>query len=943
MNRIREIGNHGQSIWFDYIRRGMLWDGTLYRMVEEDGLKGVTSNPSIFENAVSKSTDYDPAVESLALAGATPIEMFESIAVEDIRLACDVLRKVYDQTDGRDGFVSLEVSPHLAYDTSSTIEEGVRLWSMVGRPNLMIKVPATQEGLPAIEELIADGINVNVTLLFAVERYEEVAAAYMAGLKRRVDRGEDVSRISSVASFFVSRIDSLVDEKIDERLASDASSEVAEKLKSLKGKVAIANAKMAYASYERMIGEDRWHALKAAGANVQRLLWASTSTKNPDYRDVVYLEELIGPDTVNTVPEATYVAFEDHGEVKPTLKEGLDEAAATMKRLAEVDISMQQVTDHLVAEGVVKFADAFDGLMSTIEEGRSKALGHRLSHMTESLGPYEGKVKARLDDMQSIGFVRRMWDRDPTLWVEEESEIDQVSSAMGWLDVVDQMLDASDHLLELQDDIGEAGATHVMLMGMGGSSLAPDVFRKTFGIQPDSPELVVLDSTVPAQVASAEEAIDPDSTMFMVASKSGSTTEPLAFNEYFWERTGEDGAQFVAITDPDSKLEALALEREFFAVYAGDPEIGGRYSALSPFGMVPAAAMGLEPIDLLTRARTMVGSCDAVVPPAKNQGVRLGAILGELALAGRDKLTIVSSPMLSAFGAWLEQLVAESTGKQGKGIVPVDGEALADPQSYGDDRVFAFLFVRGEENADTEQQLKALEGAGHPVLRFELGDARALVQEMFRWEVATATAAHVLALNPFDQPNVQESKDYTKDLLSKLQAQGHLPSIPGEVKLLQEGDVELFTDERNKPTFDGKPSLKEALGALLGTVQPGDYVALNAYVEMNEENEQALAKIRHAIRDAKKVATTVGFGPRFLHSTGQLHKGGPNTGVFLQITCDDVDDIEVPNLGYSFGELKAAQQAGDFMALSKRERRILRLHLGHDVEAGLAAIAKALA
>ncbi len=674
MNRIREIENHGQSIWFDYIQRGMIWDGTLFRMVHEDRLKGVTSNPAIFEKAISKSNDYRPTVEALAHAGATPLEMFESLAIEDIRLACDVLRKVYDETDGRDGFVSLEVSPHLAYDTISTIEEGLRLWSTVARDNLMIKVPATKEGLPAIEELIAEGVNVNITLLFAVERYEEVAQRYLAGLERRRERGEDISRIASVASFFVSRIDVLIDKMITERLGKNPPAATKKALESLLGTVAIANAKMAYRSYQKLIEQERWRTLANAGARVQRLLWASTSTKNPNYRDVIYLEELIGPDTVNTVPEATYGAFHDHGDARSRLLEGMEEAEATMKRLGEVDISMQQVTEKLIEEGVVLFADAFDRLMSAVEQQREDVLGPELSRTTESLGDHADRVNARLEEMQKIGFVRRMWDRDPTLWVSEPEDFDAVSGSMGWLDVVDEMIDASDHLLELQDDLADAGATHVLLMGMGGSSLAPEVFRRTFGLQPESAELVILDSTVPAQLRAVEEAIDPDSTVFAVASKSGTTTEPNAFSEYFWQVTGQDGARFLAITDPGTQLEALALEREFYALYTGDPEIGGRFSALSPFGLVPATAMGLEPVDLLNRARTMTGSCEASVPPSQNPGVRLGAILGELALAGRDKLTLTASPQLTALGPWLEQLIAESTGKQGKGIVPIDGE-----------------------------------------------------------------------------------------------------------------------------------------------------------------------------------------------------------------------------------------------------------------------------
>lgn len=938
MNRLLAVLEHGQSLWFDYIQRSLIWTGELYRMAVEDGLRGVTSNPAIFEKAIGGSKDYAPVVKAAALAGLGAGEIFEKIAIEDIQLATDTLRGVYEKTDGLDGYVSLEVSPHLAHDTEGTVEEARRLWRAVCRDNVMIKVPATPEGILAIERLIGDGINVNITLLFAVEAYEQVIEAYLRGLEKLVAGGGDPRRVASVASFFVSRIDSLIDEQITERLkTADAATKT--KLESLYGKVAIANAKIAYRSYQRTIASDRWKKLVSAGAKPQRLLWASTSTKNPKYRDVIYVEELIGPDTVNTVPEATWHAFKDHGEASSKLTQDLAGAQAVMKRLAEVDISMEKVTQALLVDGVVKFADAFDKLLSTVERRRRELLGDRV--VASSFAGVDSKQeKASLEEARQKGLVRRLWKKDARLFGSSKVWDAASSGYMGWIDVVDRMLAHPERLLAMKDQLAREKVEHVVLMGMGGSSLAPDVFQRTFGRQNGHPELIVLDSTVPSQIAAVEARIDLSKTVFIVSSKSGTTAEPLAFDRYFFDKV-KDGRRFIAVTDPGSKLEQMARERGFREILPGEPEIGGRYSALSNFGMVAAAAMGLDVIDLLRRAERMVKSCGPAVPPEDNPGVRLGLILGNFAKNGRDKLTIATSPSIASFGAWLEQLIAESTGKEGKGIIPIDGEGLGDPEIYGADRVFAVLRVNGDSE-EIDRRAAALEAAGHPVLRFTLREPADLVQEMVRFEIATAVAGHVLGINPFDQPNVQESKEFTQSFLDEFVKSGKLPEVKEERKLLSERGVTVYADETNASRLAGKNTLQDVLAAHLGAVKPGNYVAINAYVEMNRGNETALQGIRHQIRFERHVATTLGFGPRFLHSTGQIHKGGPNSGVFLQITSGDPKDLPIPGSPYTFGVLKTAQANGDFMALSRRGRRLIRIHLGDDPRAGMRALADAL-
>jgi transaldolase/glucose-6-phosphate isomerase len=944
---LKEVQKLGQSIWYDNIRRGLITSGELQEMVEKEGLMGVTSNPSIFEKALSGSNDYDAAIQSLASQGRpgrkTAKDIYEELALEDIRLAADVLKPVYERTGGADGFVSMEVSPYLAHDTKATLEEARRLRRAVDRENVMIKVPATPEGVPAVRQLIGEGIHINVTLLFSVEVYEAVAAAYLDGLETLASSGGDLSRVASVASFFVSRIDSLIDQKLSEALDETRDSERRAKLKSLVGQVAIANAKIAYSRYRDLKAGERWKSLASRGARPQRLLWASTSTKNPKYPKTLYVDELIGEETVNTVPTETYLAFRSEGRLRAALTEDWAEnqasATETMETLADVGISMKDATDDLLADGVKKFSDSFDKLLAAVERKRQSLLGGGLAHQTRVLGDSEKSVQETLDDWRSQGKVRRLWRGDTTLWSGEDED-----QWLGWVHIVSGQMEQPEHIRSIVDDVRAAGFRHALVLGMGGSSLCPDVMRRTFGVVNGYPELLVLDSTVPAQVRAFDRAIDPAKTLFIVSSKSGSTTEPNVFKQYFFERVRQAvgaeraGSHFIAITDPGSSLHRSAKTDRFRHIAHGVPSIGGRYSALSHFGMVPSAIMGIDVVEFLDRADVMVQSCASVVPPEVNPGVELGAILGTLAREGRDKVTLVASSAIGSLGAWLEQLLAESTGKEGKGLVPIDGEPLGAPEVYGDDRVFVYLRLRSAEDRSQEYRVEALENAGHPVVRITLEEKMDLGQEFFRWEMATAVAGSVLGINPFNQPDVEASKVATRRLTADYGKSGKLPL---ETPILEEDGIALFTDRDNADAIGagekGK-GLRECLKAHLDRLGAGDYFAVNAYLEMNEENDKELASLRQAVRDNKRVATTVGYGPRFLHSTGQLHKGGPNTGVFLQLTSEDADDLAIPGQKYSFGILKRFQAQGDFEVLVERKRRALRVHFGPDVQAGLARL-----
>ncbi|MGB2604019.1 MAG: bifunctional transaldolase/phosoglucose isomerase [Candidatus Sulfotelmatobacter sp.] len=562
------------------------------------------------------------------------------------------------------------------------------------------------------------------------------------------------------------------------------------------------------------------------------------------------------------------------------------------------------------------------------------------SSLPESLA---AAVKTAMNDWQSGGKMQRLWQRDATLWTGDDE-----ANWLGWLDITEYQIAHPIELRNLAKEVWSAGFKDVLLLGMGGSSLCPEVLRKTFGHIAGYPDLHVLDSTDPAQVKVFENKIDIARTLFIVSSKSGSTLEPNIFRQYFFERTtqavGADkaGSHFIAITDPGSKMQQIAEGDRFRHVFFGRPSIGGRYSALSNFGMVPAAVIGADTKKFLDRAQEMVQACGTSASIEGNPGAVLGIILGTAAQAGRDKVTIITSPDISDLGAWLEQLLAESTGKVGKGIIPVDREELAAPGVYGDDRVFVYIHTQHATDLAVEAKVDALEKAGHPVVRISMADVYDLGAEFFRWEIATAVAGSIIGINAFNQPDVEASKIATRNLTSEYEKNGCLPA---EKPVLEDDGIKLFTDDKNAADLAreaGKDkSLAGYLKAHLNRIHPHDYFAVLGYIQMNAEHEKALQTIRHAAREKKRVATCLGFGPRFLHSTGQAYKGGPNSGVFLQVTCDDALELPVPQQKYTFGVVKAAQARGDFQVLAERGRRALRVHLG-DVDAGLHKLTAAI-
>ena len=907
----------GQSLWYDNIERRLIENGELAHMIQRGEMRGLTSNPSIFHNAIARSDDYDAALLPLAWAGCTTGQIYEQLVIEDIRAAADLLHEIYLSSAGEDGYVSLEVNPNLADQTEATQMEAGRLWEAVGRPNLMIKIPATLAGLPAIQASIAAGINVNVTLIFSLSRYRQVMEAYLAGLEQRLAANQPVDGIASVASFFVSRIDSKVDARLQAILRSEAAQ--SEQARALLGKLAVANARLAYQEFHRCFESERFTRLKARGARLQRPLWASTSTKNPAYPDTLYVDELIGRYTVNTVPPQTLVAFADHGHPRLTIEQDLEAAQAAFEDLVQLGIDFKQVTQELEAEGVKAFADAHAALLEAIEARRQSALSE--------LGPLAGGGSKRVAKMAVDSFPQRLHQPDPTLWTDDSAGQAEIFRRMGWLELPESSRRLLPELKAFADQVRAEGYTHALLLGMGGSSLAAEMMSLVFapGNFPDNPKsftvkLSILDSTHPEQVRASARISPVKRTLYIVSSKSGGTAEVNAFLDFFWARArravGEKaGSHFVAITDPDTSLEHLAGERGFRRTFLADPNVGGRYSALTVFGLLPAALLGIDLDRLLERAGWMARQCDAGQPIERNPGLVLGAILGEATLQGKDKLTLIADPPLVSFGAWLEQLIAESSGKQGQGILPVDGEHVSMPARYGSDRLFIYLRCSG----DYDRYISRFRRAGFPALTLRIPETYDLGAEIYRWEVATAVGCAVLGVNAFDQPDVQDAKTRTNDKIAAYRQSGAF--LEGQ-PAWQDASIAVWGEIPSSVQ-----SLAEVLARFLAQNNPGDYVALNAYLPRQVRTEALLRRLRIAIQSKTHLATTVGFGPRYLHSTGQLHKGGPGNGLFILITAESRTDLMIPGQGISFGALLRGQALGDLEALLARGRRVIRLHI----------------
>jgi transaldolase/glucose-6-phosphate isomerase len=941
MGTLIELLNYGQSYWLDNLTRGKIKNGELKNRVAKQGLRGITSNPSIFNKAITSGKDYDAQIKQLVSQGKGVNEIYEALTVKDVQDACDILRPVYDESDGVDGFVSIEVSPYLANNPEGTLAEARRLFKEVNRPNCYIKIPGTEACVGTIEEVLYEGINVNITLLFSIQSYEAVANAYVSALERRVAENKSVKDLRSVASFFLSRMDVLVDQLLSQLIIPSSSEPDGVKLKpeQLFGKAAVANAKLAYQSYKKIFSGEKWEKLIEQKAKVQRPLWASTSTKNPLYNDVKYVETLIGPDTVNTLPDETIDAFADHGKIEAnSIEQGIVEAGNIIDDLKRLGINVDFVTTQLLNDGVQKFIEPYDNLMKSLTLKRFELLAESVGKQSISYGKSKSEVNAAFKALNEMQLSQRLFAKDPYLWSSDQKQIEEIKIRIGWLDSASYFLSKAGEIESLVNGVKKDKYKYVILLGMGGSSLCPEVSKETFGSKAGYPQLFVLDNTDPAAVKDIESKIDLKKSLFVVSSKSGTTLETSSFHHYFYERTKEvagdsAGEHFVAITDPDTSLTKEAADQKFRHVFDNPVEFGGRYSALSFFGLVPMALIGIDFKKILNNAYQMQLSSGPSVPAEVNPGVSLGAFLGINYKLGRDKITFIMSKSIGSFGLWVEQLIAESTGKTGKGLLPVENEKPGGAVNYSNDRIFVHIFTSGDDSKADARKIAELEKAGHPVVRIEIKDKLALGAEYLRWEVATAVASVVMGINAFDQPNVAESKKNSNDLLADWKVKGSFSE--GDPIVSKDG-ISVFVPGSAKWLFEGhRKSVKEFLNAYIKLAESPDYISLLAYMLQTPVREKLFQTIRINLRDHFKVATTIGYGPRYLHSTGQLHKGGSNSGLFLLFTADAQNEVAIPGKEFGFATLQRAQALGDFGSLISHERRVVRIHLGSDVEGGL--------
>lgn len=935
--RLRQAG---QSPWLDNISRELLRSGELKSLIKESGLLGVTSNPTIFEKAISRPDGgYDADIKRFIRQGKSSFEIYDALTISDIGKTCDLFLPVFRRSKGEDGFVSLEVSPGLAYEEEKTVREAFRLFQAVRRPNVMIKVPSTPQGVRAVRRLIGMGVNINITLMFSVKHYQEVAGAYLNGLKDLNAKGGDLGKVHSVASVFVSRIDTLIDKRLEGMQEQTRDAAQKTELENLKGKAAVANSKIIYQEFKRIFGSEEFRRLQREGAAIQKVLWGSTSTKNPDYPDLIYVETMIGKNTVNTLPAATLEAFLDHGKVlENSVEEHVEESHRTVESLNAIGIDLIEAGEILQREGVKSFSDSFDSLMRTLEKKRAGKSSTRPSvKVSCALSPcLAGAVRQRAEQFEKENFLPRLLQGDSTLWTQDPAHQAIIRNRMGWLGAAEWALGRLHEIQELKQEITRDKIQDIILLGMGGSSLAPEVMDLILRRPSQRPGFHVLDTTDPASVLRVEKTIRLRYTLFIVASKSGSTLETVSQYRYFYEKVQKvlkenAGRNFIAITDSGSALESLAREQNFRKAFINPSDIGGRYSALSFFGLVPAMLTGINGRLILEQAIAAFKFFAEEKTIQKNQAVNSGIVLGELARAGQNKVMIWTSRSLGPFGAWLEQLIAESTGKEGKGIIPVDGDDPAPSGRYGKDCAFLVFSLKGEKTAALQNKIAAVKKAGFSVIGIEWQDKMALGAEFLNWEIATVVSSAVLAIDPFDEPNVQESKDNTGRLLKGFEKSKKFPA-----------GKNLLPWNAAKGKRSASSRIQPALKKILSGVGKNSYISLLAFLDRSPETREILGRIQRQLRDLLHRPVLVGFGPRYLHSIGQLYKGGPRQGVFLILLTEPKNDIKIPGASYTFGQLKKAQALGDLQAFQKRDLPVLAVMLEENLMAGLRGLAKGI-
>lgn len=911
-NSIR-LHEFGQSVWLDNIRRGLIKNGQLAKEIERGVIRGITSNPSIFCKAIKDSHDYDNALTSMALSCINEEEIFFQLMVEDIRDAADLFRDLYVKSGGNDGFVCLEINPYFAHDACKTIEQAKQIWKAVNRPNLMIKIPATDEILPVITNLTAAGINLNLTLIFSPEKYKKCAYAYIDGLRKRMENGDSLEKIRSVASVFVSRADTKTDTLLIEKGVSS---------QNLLGKTGIRTAQRIYNISIDIFGDDNFDDIKAAGGKAQRVLWASTSTKNPLYKPTYYVEALVGSDTVTTLTPVTLDSLMKSSNIRPVLPVLDSEIDEFFVSLEKTGINIQDVYLQLEDEGISGFTFDYSEALSSIKS-HCKLIRNRIGKLNDLL------VSA-YERFNQESIMRRIFSKDPTVWTYDTTAFSEIRNRLGWLDTYKNTEGNIPDYISLRNKLKKEQISKIILLGTEESSLAAEVIAKIFDKESDI-KLQVVDTTDPVQITEIRKSLDLKETIFIVCSKSGASIEINSLLRYFYEITsdyfGENaGKRFIAITDPGSRLETVAEDLGFRQLFLSDPSSGGRFSALTPFGIIPAILIGLDPQRITPKVREMMLNCSPSLPAYRNEGLSLGIFIGAAAEIGKDKLTIISDPSFEPFTIWIEQLIAQSSGKNGKGIIPVINEPQLQGRPYAEDRVFVYINSDNSHAAEISQIKKQ----GHPVYEILIDDQYDLFGEFYRWETAAAAACAILGVNPFDHPDALASKTLTNAKLAEYRENRSLSDMQA---VWSDNNIEVFTNCPSENVFENE-SYNDIITNFIKQADAGkNYIAINAFLPQNEEMLIWLQKLRKTLLECTGCATTIGFGPRFLHTAGQLHKGGANLGYFIQVAADYNEDTAIPDEIYGFKILERAQALAEIECLRDRERKVIQIRFKNGLPA----------
>ncbi|MEF3280749.1 MAG: bifunctional transaldolase/phosoglucose isomerase [Elusimicrobiota bacterium] len=919
----------GQSLWLDNIRRDILLNNTLSGLIENYFVSGLTSNPTIFEEAI-KDSKYDESLKILSKKCNSIEDIAYTLMIEDIQRACDIFSEIYIKTKGNDGYVSIEIPPTVE-SKSEIIKWAKDIFSKIGRPNAMIKIQATKDGISAMEDLIKQGINVNMTLIFSPKVYEEVASSYIRAIKWRYEKKMDPD-VFSVASFFVSRIDTAIDKELEEIANKEVNPNSREKILSLKGKSAISNSLIAYSKYLELFYSDSFSELIKNGFKPQKILWASTSTKNPSYPDTLYLNELCLKHSIATVPQQTLYAFFEHGNInKKPLFDRIIMAKTAIDEIKDLGINYEKILSDLLIDGLNKFKKSYENILKTIKE-KILSLGCEEETIMQI---YNSDLNNEITKMNKDNFVKRLFDKDPSLWKKDKEHANIIKNSLGWLRLPEGLDNMIEDIEEFtREIISEKKYENIVLLGMGGSSLAPEVLRSLFQ-KNNFPKLYILDSTNPDLIRAVEKQINIKKTLFIFSSKSGGTVEPNSQYKYFYSKLKKlmknPGDNFIAITDKGTSLHILAQKKKFKRIFLNPSDIGGRFSALSYFGMLPAALCGCDIKKLILQSKILM---DEIIKTDKNSATILGCFMAKNYSLGKDKLTIILPKKLERFGLWIEQLIAESTGKEGKGIIPVIETDVLDSDDYETDRMFVSLQFKNFINKDLEYKVDNLISSKLPVIKIYLDDLYDIGKEFYRWEIATALCGYFMGINPFDQPDVVTTKEITRKLL---ESKKDIKLKPQYILKNSEIYIANFKAQNEIKKYD------DIFWEIFNIREDKGYYSICAYFPETEKMDNLLKKISFIITRTTTSPCIKSYGPRYLHSTGQLFKGGNNKGIFIILTNLAKKDIKIVGEDYTFHKLCLSQAQGDFLALKEKGRKVIMIHIKvKDIEREMRVIAKKL-